>query len=81
MAFSKATTVRTKLFGASLDYTACFDNIDAELALLVLVRLGLPSRIEKALRALYEQIICAVRVGSAASDPSSKIENTKFRKH
>ena len=69
VAFAKATTINEKLFGASLDYTACFDNIDAELAIQVLVRLGLPATVEKALRALYEQIVCVVRVGSAASEP------------
>ena len=57
---------KQKLIGASLDYTACFDNIDAELCLLVLSRLGLPPEIENAIRALYFQLKCIVKVGVAA---------------
>ena len=66
ISFSKATMAKQKLIGASLDYTACFDNIDAELCLLVLSRLGLPPEIENAIRALYSQLKCIVKVGVAA---------------
>ena len=50
-----------------MDYTACFDNIDAELAIQVLEKLGLPQGMCRALRALYNEILCVVRVGIAAS--------------
>ena len=58
---SKATMAMQKLVGASLDYTACFDNIDAELCLLILLRLGLPKEIANASRALYSQLKCIVK--------------------
>ena len=66
ISFSKATMAKQQLIGASLDYTACFDNIDAELCLLVLSRLGLPPEIENAIRALSFQLKCIVKVGVAA---------------
>ena len=68
ISLSKATMAMQKLVGASLDYTACFDNIDAELCLLILLRLGLPKEIANAIRALYSQLKCIVKVGVAAGD-------------
>ena len=69
---SKATMAKQKLLGASLDYTACFDNIDAELCLLIISRLGLPKEIANATRALHSQLKCIVNVGVAAGDMVTK---------
>ena len=43
--FAHAILARRGMAGVSLDYSACFDNIDAELAVEVMQRCGLPQLI------------------------------------
>ena len=67
VAMVKATAAEEAIIGASLDYSMCFDNIDAFLAIQVLQLFGLPAGMVRALKVLYRQIVCLTRVGQATA--------------
>ncbi|CAE8581015.1 unnamed protein product [Polarella glacialis] len=55
--------------GTSLDYTACFDRVDANLCIQLLVKLGLPSTLGDTIKAFYANLQKTVKIGATISSP------------
>ncbi|CAE8599169.1 unnamed protein product [Polarella glacialis] len=55
--------------GTSLDYTACFDRVDANLCIQLLVKLGLPSALGDTIKAFYANLQKTVKIGATISSP------------
>jgi len=53
--------------GISYDYSACFDRVDAQLCVEILLHLGLPPHLANAIKSFYGQLRRFVKVGSTAT--------------
>ena len=55
--------------GTSLDYTACFDRVDVNLCVELLIQLGMPSCLALTIQAFYANLQKIVKVGSTIAPP------------